>query len=145
MQYFWLAILIIAIVAEVMTAGLVSIWFVPAALVAMVLAFFSVPLYLQIVVFLGLSLILIILSRTLWKKYTAVKPLEVTNTDALIGKSAIVTERIDNINALGEIKVNGQRWSAKSADGGDIEVGTAVKVLSIEGVKIICEKINKGE
>ena len=141
MQYFWLGILILAMAVEAMTAGLVSIWFVPAALVSMILALFNVPLYLQVVVFLGLSLIFIVLSRTIWKKYTSIKPLEPTNTDVLIDKVAIVTEKIDNINSVGEIKVNGQRWSARSVDGETIEVGEKVKVLSIEGVKIICELI----
>lgn len=140
MQYLWLLILVGAIVVEVMTAGLVSIWFVPAALVAMVLAFFNVPFYLQVVVFLGLSLILIVLSRTIWKKYTSVKPLEPTNTDVLMGQLAVVTETIDNVNALGEVKINGQRWSARSTDGSIIENGETVKVISIEGVKLICQK-----
>ena len=140
MQYLWLGILVCAIVVEVITAGLVSIWFVPAALVAMILAFFNVPFYLQVIVFLGLSLIFIILSRTIWKKYTSVKPLEPTNTDVLIGQIAVVTETIDNVNALGEVKINGQRWSARSSDGNLIKNGEKVKVLSIEGVKIICQK-----
>ncbi len=140
MQYLWLGILVSAIIIEVMTAGLVSIWFVPAALVAMILAFFNVPLYLQIIVFLGLSLIFIILSRTIWRKYTSVKPLEPTNTDVLIGQLAVVTETIDNVNAIGEVKINGQRWSARSEDGSIIEIGEKVKVLSIEGVKLICQK-----
>lgn len=140
MQYLWLGVLICAIVVEVITAGLVSVWFVPAALVAMVLALFEVPLYLQIIVFLGLSLIFIVLSRTIWKKYTSIKPLEPTNTDVLLGEVAVVTEEIDNINSLGEVKVNGQRWSARSVNGERIELGEKVKVLSIEGVKVICEK-----
>lgn len=140
MQYLWLGILVCAIIVEVITAGLVSIWFVPAALVAMILAFFNVPLYLQVIVFLGLSLIFIILSRTIWKKYTSVKPLEPTNTDVLIGQIAVVTETIDNVNAFGEVKINGQRWSARSSDGSLIKNGEKVKVLSIEGVKIICRK-----
>ncbi len=141
MQFIWLAVLICAIVIEIATAGLVSIWFVPPALVAIILAFFNVAVYLQIIVFLGLSLILIILSRTFWKKYITVKPLEPTNTDIIIGKTAIVTEDIDNVNALGEVKVNGQRWSARSINNELIEEGAKVKVISIEGVKIICEKI----
>lgn len=142
MQYVWLGVLAFAIIVEVMVAGLVSIWFVPSALVAMVLAIFNVPYYLQIIVFLGISLILIVLSRTIWKKYTSVKPLEPTNSDVLIGAFAVVTEEIDNIAALGEVKVNGQRWSARSSDGKNIEIGEKVRILSIEGVKLICEKIN---
>ena len=142
MQYFWLGVLIFSIIFEVMAPGLITIWFVPPALVAILLAFFNVDFYLQIVVFLGLSLILLVLSRTIWKKYTSVKPVEPTNVDAIIGKACIVTEEIDNINAKGEVKIGGQRWSARSFDGENIAVGEKVKVTSVEGVKIICERIN---
>lgn len=140
MQYVWLGVLIAALVLEAVTAGLFSIWFVPSALIAMILAICNVPLYLQLIVFFGLSIILIVLSRTIWKKYTAVKPLEPTNADALIGQIGIVTVAIDNVSAVGEVKINGQHWSARSKGGAPIEKDAHVKVLSIEGVKLICEK-----
>lgn len=141
MQYVWLGVLVFSIILEVITAGLISIWFVPSALISMVLAVFKVDYYLQITVFLGLSIILLVFSRTIWKKYITIKPVEPTNADALIGKIAIVTELIDNVNSIGEIKVNSQTWSARSSNGAIIDVGEKVKVLSIEGVKLICEKI----
>ena len=43
MQYFWIVVLVLALAAEALTADLVAVWFFPAALVSMVLAFFSVP------------------------------------------------------------------------------------------------------
>lgn len=141
-QYVWLGILIAAIIVEISIPGLVSIWFVPAALISMILAVCNVPLYLQITVFLGISLILIIFSRTIWKKYISVKPVEPTNADAVIGKIALVTENINNITGEGEVKINGMRWSARSKDGNDIIQGEKVTVVSIEGVKLICEKEN---
>lgn len=140
MQYVWLGILILAVIAEAATAGLVSIWFVPSALAAMILALCHVPMYLQVIVFFGISLMLLVFSRTIWKKYTAVKPVEPTNADMLIGQIGVVTEAIDNVNAVGEVKVSGQRWSARSKDGAPIEKDAHVKILAIEGVKIICEK-----
>ncbi len=140
MMYAWLFILIFAIVLEVSVPGLISIWFVPAALVAMLLAFFEVPIYLQITVFFGIAIILIVMSRTLWKKYTAIKPIEPTNTDIIIGKTGVVTADIDNVKAVGEVLVKGQHWSARSLDGEPIEKGAMVKILSIEGVKVICER-----
>ena len=139
MQYVWLGILILAIIAEAVTAGLVSIWFVPSALAAMILALCNVPVYLQVTVFLGLSIILLIFSRTIWKKYTSFKPVEPTNADALIGQIGIVTEAINNIDASGEVKVNGQHWSARSQNDVPIEKDKHVRILSIEGVKLICE------
>lgn len=139
MQYVWLSVTIISLIVEALTAGLVSIWFVPSALVSMVLAFFGIPTYLQTVVFFGLSIILLVFSRTIWKKYTSFKPVESTNADALIGKIGIVTEAIDNINAKGSVKINGQYWSARSFDGSEIPADSKVEILSIEGVKLICK------
>lgn len=141
MQYIWLGVLTLALIAEAVTAGLISIWFVPGALVAMILAFCNVPEYLQLVVFLGLSLIFLVLSRTIWKKYTSIRPVEPTNADALVGMTAIVTADINNIEAVGEVKVAGQHWSARSVlDGESISAGSHVKVVAIEGVKLICER-----
>ena len=141
MQYLWLGILIVALVVEATTAGLLSIWFVPPALVSMLLAFFNVPTYLQVVVFFGLSLLLIVFSRTIWKKYTTFKPIEPTNADALIGKTGIVTSKINNINSVGEVKISGQYWSARSFDGSEIPEDSMVEIVSIEGVKLICKAI----
>ena len=142
MQYIWLGVLITALIAEAVTAGLISIWFVPGALVSMILAFCKVPEYLQLVMFFGMSLIFLVLSRTIWKKYTAIRPVEPTNADALMGMTAVVTADIHNIDAVGEVKVSGQYWSARSVrDDETISVGTYVKVVAIEGVKLICEKI----
>lgn len=141
MQYFWLGVLIVSIIVEALIPGLVSIWFVPSALVALILALLNVPVEIQTAVFLAMSIVLLTLSRTVWKKYISIKRIEPTNADALIGKEGIVTEAVDNINALGEVKINGQRWSARSIDGEIIEVESKVKILSIEGVKLICQKI----
>ncbi len=114
MQYIWLGVLIAALIAEAATAGLISIWFVPGALVSMILAFCEVPEYLQLIVFFGMSLIFLVLSRTIWKKYTAIRPVEPTNADALVGMTAVVTADIHNIDAVGEVKVSGQYWSARA-------------------------------
>ena len=141
MQYVWLGILLLAGIVEAVTAGLVSIWFVPAALVSMILAMCGVPVYLQVTVFFGLSIIFLVLSRTIWKKYISAKPVSKTNADALIGQVGIVTEEIDNIAAFGEVKINGQRWSARSSNGTVIAKDTHVRVLAIEGVKLICETV----
>ncbi len=139
MQYIWLGVVIVSLAVEALTAGLLSIWFVPPALVSMVFAFCDVPTYLQVVVFFGLSILLLIFSRTIWKKYTSFKPVESTNADALIGKIGIVTETIDNINGKGSVKVSGQYWSARSFDGTELPENARVEILSIEGVKLVCK------
>lgn len=139
MPYVWIAVIITAVVAESMTSALVAIWFMPSAIVSMILAFFSVPVLVQVLVFMLVSALLIILSKMIFKNVLKVRPTP-TNADTVIGESAVVTERICNMENKGLVKVRGQIWSAKSADGADIEQGDIVSVISIEGVKLICRK-----
>lgn len=137
MQYFWIAVLAIALLVEALTADLVAIWFFPAALVCMILAFCHVPVPLQLLVFVFLGLALVFSTRPLCKKLVKGKNAK-TNADALIGATALVTEEICNIRETGEVKVNGLRWSARAADPARIiAVGEEVEVLEIRGVKMI--------
>ena len=137
MQYFWIVVLVLALAAEALTADLVAVWFFPAALVSMVLAFFSVPWPVQLLVFLLLGLVLVFATRPLCKKLLKSGQIK-TNTDALIGSVALVTEEICNIKECGEVKINGLRWSARSADPARvIAVGEEVEILEINGVKMI--------
>ncbi len=139
MPFFWIAVMVMAVLAESMTAALVAIWFIPSALISMILAFFEVPIPVQVLVFLAVSALLIIFFRAIFKKTLAARPAH-TNADAVIGETAIVTDRICNIENKGLVKVRGQVWSARSADGNDLEEGELVSVISIEGVKLICRK-----
>ena len=139
MPYVWIAVIITAVVAESMTSALVAIWFMPSAIVSMILAFFGVPILVQVLVFMLVSALLIILSKMIFKNVLKVRPTP-TNADTVIGESAVVTERICNMENKGLVKVRGQIWSAKSADGADLEQGDIVSVISIEGVKLICRK-----
>ena len=56
-----------------------------------------------------------------------------------LGETALVTETVDNQQAKGQVRVDGQIWSARSAHDVVIPVGTEVRVLRIEGVKVIVE------
>ena len=137
MQYVWIAVFVLALIAEALTAEFVAIWFFPAALVSMVLAFFSVPVPIQILVFVVLGLILVLTTRPLCKRFLRSSRTK-TNVDALIGAKALVTEEISNIQEKGEVKLNGLRWSARAEDADRvIPVGTEVTVLDIQGVKLI--------
>lgn len=141
MVYFWVCLMIVAVCAEAMTAGLVAIWFMPSALLAMLLSFIpGFPVWAQITVFVITSLLLLLYARPLCSRMfrrTA------TNVDAIIGEKAVVVEKIQNIAGCGQVKVpmNGQFWSARSiSDGEDYEVGEVLTVVAIEGVKLICKK-----
>lgn len=138
MIYIWIGIIVLALIVEGMTAGLTSLWFVPAAAVCILLELLKVPQPIQILVFLAVSLILVICFRKLSKKSRHVA----TNvTDMVIGGEAVVTEKIDPSAETGEVKIDGKRWSARLENGECAEIGEHVEVLRIAGVKLICKKI----
>lgn len=142
MPYVWLGVFVILLAAEAATSAIVSIWFLPGALLAMILAFLNVPVPVQLAVFFSLSIVLLVLSKTIWKKALMRRPVEKTNADALIGQIGVVTVPIDNLRAVGEVRIMGQVWSARAASGDKIDGGRRVRVLQIEGVKLICEEIS---
>ena len=135
MFYVWLIIAIVLGVLEVSTTNLVSIWFVISALIAMVVSLFTDSLLVQIGVFVVVGIMLIPISKKIYKK---IKVGNVsTNFDRIIGMKGIVTEDITKDN-IGEVKVDGKCWSAYSET--NLKKGEPVKVLSINSVKIKVEK-----
>ena len=102
MPYFWIAVLALALLTEAFTSDLVAIWFFPAALISTLLAFFNVPVPVQILVFVAVGLVLVFSTRPLCKKLLKNKNTK-TNVDALIGEIALVTEEISNICERGEV------------------------------------------
>lgn len=139
MEIFWLAACVIFLVVEAVTPSLVSIWFGIGALVSLIAAAIGAELWLQIVLFLAVSAITLAATRPLAKKFLDKKH-QATNADMVIGKIAVVTEEIDNVSAKGAATCMGKEWSARSKDASVIPAGTKVKVLSIEGVKLIVKQ-----
>ncbi|MCI9670386.1 MAG: NfeD family protein [Lawsonibacter sp.] len=138
MTIFWLAAFIVFAVGEAVTVGLVSVWFAVGALAALFATALGAGLWLQITVFLGVSALALALFKPLSSKFLKPK-VSATNADRVIGSTALVTETIDNAQAQGQVKVNGQVWSARSAQDIVIPAGTDVRVLRIEGVKVMVE------
>ena len=133
----WLVLLIVAIVAEVLTMGLTTIWFAGGALVAIFAAILNAPVWLQVVLFLVVSLVLLIFTRPVAVKYFNKDRIK-TNAESLVGRQAIVTAEIDNLQGIGQVTVGTQEWSARTYDNGiRIPVGTVVDVLAINGVKLM--------
>lgn len=132
---FWLALTVIFVVAEAVTVAVVSLWFAGGALAAMITAMLGGPLWIQGTVFAVVSALLLWALRPLVRKHLNPK-LTKTNVDAVIGKTGLVTARIDNITASGTVKLDALEWSARSTSGDPIEVGTQIRVDKIEGVKV---------
>lgn len=137
---FWIAIIFISFAAEVMTAQLVSIWFMVGGILALITSLFTPSLPMQMIVFMLVSLFMIILVRPFIKNILKFK-IQETNSDRLIGKIAIVTENINNKIGEGAVSIEGMVWTARSRDGDLIDINESVQVDAISGVKLIVHKI----
>ena len=138
--WMWIGIIVAAVVVEAFTDQLLSIWFVPAGIVATILDFLDVGVIWQVLVFLVLSLVGILFVRKFLTRFKSDKSTR-TNVDAIIGEKCVVTERIDNFAGCGLAKVKGQVWSARGVMEDDVfEPGEVLVVVAIEGVKLICKK-----
>ena len=144
MDIVWTVAIIVFVVAEAATVGLVSIWFAIGALGALIACELGAQLWLQIVIFAVVSVAALLLTRLLAAKYINQKS-QPTNADRLIGTECIVTECIDTIAATGAVTAQGRPWTARSATGEAIEPGALVVVESIEGAKLIVAPLNKKE
>ena len=144
--YVWLALLVVFLIVEAATVGLVSLWFAAGALAAMIAALLGGELWLQLVLFCVVSGALLIALRPFARKL--LRPgIVPTNVDAVIGTEGVVVTAIDNLSATGEVKLGAVLWSARSTDGTSIPEGTKVRVEKVEGVKVlvspVCVSVNQ--
>ena len=135
---YWLILFIVLLVIEIITLGLTTIWFAGGALIAFVLAMLDVSPVLQWAVFCVVSLILLFATRPWAVRYFNNQKKEKTNVDSLIGKTAVVTSEIRNLEGKGEVFVNGLTWTARAEeDSLIIQEDTHVTVAAVQGVKLI--------
>lgn len=132
----WLAALVVLLIAEALTLGLTTIWFAGGALIALVAALLGANVWVQLGIFLTVSLVLLIFTRPLALRYMNKSTLK-TNVDSLAGEQGIVSETIDNLEATGKVKLNDVFWMARSEDGSIINEGTVVEIVCVDGVKLI--------
>ncbi|MCR5705349.1 MAG: NfeD family protein [Acholeplasmatales bacterium] len=148
MIFVWLGIAIVALVVELNTTDLSSIWATVGGAITAIVAIWCHIIWVQIIVFLVISILGIVLIRPYVKRYVKRNEIE-TNVDSLIGKKAICVDDIapDNVGAC---KIDGKVWSAIAKDDTiTINVGQKVEILSIDGVKLIVKPVdnknNEGE
>ena len=140
MMIIWLIIMIASIGIEVATLGLASIWFAGGALAALIASAFHAPVIVQILLFFGVSLVLLFFTRPIAVKYFN-KDRVKTNAESLVGKQAIVISEIDNLQGIGQVLVAGQEWSARCVDDGiRLAEGTVVEIVAISGVKLMVKE-----
>lgn len=132
----WIIIILFLTILEICTVGLVSIWFIASAVVSLILSFLTDNFMIQFAVFVVLGIILLITTRPILTKLIKPKKSS-TNLDRVIGMTGVVTQDILK-NEVGEVKVDGKKWSAISKK--EIKIGEEVIIRNIDGVKLIVEK-----
>ncbi len=137
MWYIWLILAGIFVIAEIATVGFLIFWLSLGSLCAMITSFFTDNLIIQTAVFVITSALFILCTRPLAKKLSKTDNVLVTNAFSIIGKKAIVIKEINPKLGVGQIKIDGQVWSAKSTSEEIISEGTEVFVLCIDGVKAV--------
>lgn len=143
MWQIWLIIAGICLVIEIMTVGFLIFWFAIGALLAMVVSLFTNNIIIQTSVFVISSTILIFATKPFVKKFANNKNAIQTNVYSTVGKTGIVTKDIDSVQALGQVKVGGETWSAVGLNDVNIPQGTEVEIKEIKGVKAIVAPIQK--
>ncbi len=144
MCFLWLGITILAAVVEAIVPALISIWFVPGGLLAFIASLAGGPLWLQILLFLTGTVAALFVTRPLAKRLQKPEPAS-TNADRVIGAAAVVTQEINNLQATGRVSVMGNSWAARSQQEKRIPTGETVKIVRIEGVKLIVAPNTRGE
>ena len=143
MSLFWLIAMVLFGVLEAVTVVLTSIWFAVGALAALIAASLGAFALVQVIVFLVVSFVTLLLVRPLAQRYINDRK-EPTNADRVIGREAVVTQAIDNLKGEGQVNGSGAVWTARSQEEAPIPAGARVRVLRIEGVKVIVSPVPEG-
>ena len=143
MWQIWLIIAGVCLIIEILTTGFLVFWFAVGALLSMFVSLFTDNIIIQTAIFIISSTILIFATKPFVNKFIHNKNNVKTNAFSLIGKTGIVTKNIDSINGNGQVKVNGEIWSAIGTDEINIQKDTEVKIEEIKGVKLIVSPIKK--
>lgn len=137
--WIWIGVIALALVVEAISMDMTSIWFAVGGIVSLISYLCGASLTVQIILFVIVSALCIVFLRNITKKLIQ-KPTVATNIDSIIGTKAIMIDKTTELE-LGSIKVNGIVYSAKAEDNSDIESGTEVEIVKVEGNKMIVKPI----
>ena len=141
MWVFWLIAAGIFFIIEMATIGFLVFWLGIGAILAMLTSFITDSILIQSLVFVITSTLLLIFTRPLVDKFIKVPKEIKTNAYSIIGKKGIVISKINNIEGVGQIKIGGEVWSAKSFENEDIPENTEIEIVEIDGVKAVVKEI----
>lgn len=135
----WLAVGVLFLIVELLTTALVSIWFVPSAIITCLLSFVVDSLLIQIAIFVVLSAVFMVVCRKIYNKHIKKPVDDVDQNEKLLGKSATVTEDTNGIT--GRILVGDVYWRAVSENGDTIQKGETVKIKGVNGTTLVINKL----
>ncbi len=136
----WLVAAIVLAVIELSTMGLITIWFAIGAVVAMLAALVGANIWVQLILFIIVSIIVLVAVRPLAEKYVN-RNVKKTNIDAVIGKKLVAKTDIDNLKGNGKVDYEGSTWlAATESDEERIAAGEEVVVVKVQGAKLIVRK-----
>lgn len=136
----WLGILAVLLIIEAATVGLVTVWFAGGALAAAIASRAGAGAGTQWLLFLAVSLVLLFFTRPLAVRYMK-RGIPRTNVNSLIGKKAVVIQKIDNLSQTGQVRINDIEWMARTeSDGETIQEESVVEIEAVRGVKLIVKK-----
>lgn len=138
--WIWLGVFAVSLILEFITMELVSIWISFGSIVALILACLKVGYEIQIISCIVVSVVLLLLLRKIALKFLSKsKEKTETNMDTIIGtKVKLLTEITPD--TMGSVKVNGVIWSVKTENDETISANEYVKIVKVEGNKLIVEK-----
>lgn len=134
----WIGLMVLFGIVEASTVNMVSVWFVGGSLVGLIVNLLGGNVWLQIGAFLVVSGGLLACLRPFVKKFVTPKK-TATNADMVLGRTAYLTEAVDNLRGTGALKLDGKEWTVRSADENVLPEGTLVKIVKLEGVKLYVE------
>ena len=140
MIYIWLAVIFVALVVEGITAQLISIWFVPGGLAGIISGFCGAGEWIQVLIGAVVTLICLSATRPLVNRVMKFRKVD-TNSGRLVGQTGVVVQEIRNLDATGQVKIQGSVWSARSENGEVIPQDKKVSIVRIEGVKLIVKPL----
>lgn len=143
MWQFWLIAAGIFFIIEIATVGFLVFWFGIGALIAMIVSFFVPDIYVQALIFIVTSTLLVFLTKPLVNKFIDKDKKVATNAYSIIGRIGIVTKEINPIMGTGQIKIAGEVWSAKTNSDEVIPENTEVEIVEIDGVKAVVKLTSK--
>ena len=143
MWQFWLIAAGIFFIIEIATVGFLVFWFGIGALIAMVVSIFVPNVYIQALVFIVSSTLLIYFTKPFVNKFVNKEKTIATNAYSIIGRTGIVTKEINDLKGTGQVKIGGETWSAKTLSEETIPENTEIEVVKIDGVKAIVQKVSK--